>query len=285
MSRTRADKIYYEAYKKATSFKIPFFMDEEDIYHNSAELFEKAGHLYKNEKINNKAIDSYTNAGRCYLHANQDYDSIRVYEMAANLCKNIDENKMIILYDKIIYLMIDQGMFNKVGETYIKIAEFYNKNGDVINTIKNYQNAIEFFEQEGIECGKYIIKVGDLFALSQHYTKAILTYDKVAHQYINNNILKYQVRKIIYKILLCYFANRIDIFTILHKYCNLDISFTNSREYNLILSIKQSIENNDIEIFQKSIKEYDDITRFDDWNITILSRIKKRIEEFEIDLA
>lgn len=54
--------------------------------------------------------------------------------------------------------------------------------------------------------------------------------------------------------------------------------FADSRECKLIKQLLEKLEENDNEGFTEVVKDYDSISRLDQWFTTILLKIKKQIE-------
>lgn len=274
----KADDLYKKAFKKANSLIIPFFMDEESIFNEAGELFNQAGHIFKKDKRFSNAIDSYLNAGKCYLEADEQHDAIKSFENAALLYKYIDDSKQaILIYKKVIEICEKNGQFYNAAKTAIQIAKIYEKIGNIKNTINYYTIATNYLDPDNTECSQYILKIADLKSLSANYIDSIEHYEKVAKIYVDNNLLKYQTKKILYKSLLCHLLNNNTISLILLDYNKLDPCFMYSREYRFIDDLHKIYQNYDAEEFQKLLNDYDKISHFDAWDITILKRIKNNI--------
>lgn len=65
---------------------------------------------------------------------------------------------------------------------------------------------------------------------------------------------------------------------LLDKYCAMDLSFENTREYQFLLGILGCIENNDQDLFSQKVFEFDQMTKLDNWKISILLKIKKSMD-------
>jgi len=58
----------------------------------------------------------------------------------------------------------------------------------------------------------------------------------------------------------------------------MDLSFENTREYQFLLGILGCIENNDQDLFSQKVSEFDQMTKLDNWKISILLKIKKSMD-------
>ncbi len=284
----QADELYRKAEKKVNSFKIPFLMDEQFIYNDAAELYEKAGHIYKSNSLYNDAIKSYEKAGRYYIVSNDEYQSINILDKAAKLYTKIgNDEEAIKLYLNMINILKSSGRFTQMGKTYVEIAEIYQKADAIDLVIEYYELAVESFEMDNNKLwGKYAIKLSDYLVIIDKYDIAIKWYERLAREYVEDNLLQYQVKKILYKALLCQLMinSQEDMSDKLRGYDLIDARFCSTREYKFITKI---VNIDDIEEFQDILREYDNLSAFDSWEIMILSRIKGRMREMleYIDLA
>jgi alpha-soluble NSF attachment protein len=55
-------------------------------------------------------------------------------------------------------------------------------------------------------------------------------------------------------------------------------TFSDSRECKLLKLLLDKLEENDVEGFTEAVKDYDSISRLDQWFTNILLRIKRQIE-------
>ncbi|KAM7300132.1 alpha-soluble NSF attachment protein [Ixodes scapularis] len=65
----------------------------------------------------------------------------------------------------------------------------------------------------------------------------------------------------------------------LNKYEELCPSFADTREYKLVKALINKLEDQDVDGFTDTVKEYDSISRLDQWYTNILLRIKKSLQE------
>ena len=70
----------------------------------------------------------------------------------------------------------------------------------------------------------------------------------------------------------------------LDKYCNMDMTFSGTREYELLKGVLEAVEAGDVELFTGKVADFDRLTKLDQWKTTILLRIKKSMDE-EIDFT
>ncbi|RWS21811.1 alpha-soluble NSF attachment protein-like protein, partial [Leptotrombidium deliense] len=63
------------------------------------------------------------------------------------------------------------------------------------------------------------------------------------------------------------------------KYEEMFPSFTDSRECKLLKTLMDKIEEADVEGFTEAVKDYDSISRLDQWFTNILLKIKKQLQQ------
>jgi alpha-soluble NSF attachment protein len=66
------------------------------------------------------------------------------------------------------------------------------------------------------------------------------------------------------------------------KYGEMDVHYVDSYEQKLINGILEAFEKKgDVQIFTNSLREYDKIKKLDNWNTTLLTKVKEVIEKAE----
>ena len=65
-----------------------------------------------------------------------------------------------------------------------------------------------------------------------------------------------------------------DVKVALERYREMDINFPGSREDSLIENVIKAYEDKDVDEFTDALREYDRIRKFDNWQTTLLLRVK-----------
>lgn len=136
----------------------------------------------------------------------------------------------------------------------------------------------------GIEnrlANKLYLKVADLAALEGDYYKAIANYERCAKTSINNNLMKWSVKEYLLKAGMCHLATNdmVAANRALESYRDLDPSFSQTREHQLLVDLVEAVEEGDQEKFADKLFQYDQMSKLDKWKTTILLRVKEQIEE------
>ncbi|KAJ8685417.1 hypothetical protein QAD02_021210 [Eretmocerus hayati] len=103
---------------------------------------------------------------------------------------------------------------------------------------------------------------------------------QVALESLGNSLLKYSAKEYFLRAALCHLC--VDVLNAQHatrRYQDQFPAFQDSREYKLITDIIDSLEEQNSESFTETVREYDAISRLDQWYTTMLLRIKKQIND------
>ena len=125
------------------------------------------------------------------------------------------------------------------------------------------------------------LKLADISALEGDYYKSISNYERVSKSSINNNLMKWSVKEYLLKAGLSHLATADIVATnrALETYRDLDPSFTQTREHQLLVDLAEAVEEGDQEKFADKLFQFDQISKLDKWKTTILLRVKEGIEE------
>lgn len=106
-------------------------------------------------------------------------------------------------------------------------------------------------------------------------------YEKVAKSSINNNLMRWSVKEYLLKAGICHLCTGdvVGVNAALDRYRDLDPSFTQQREHQLLVDLVAAIEANDQEQFADKLFQYDQLSKLDKWKTTLLLRVKESIEE------
>ncbi|RLW07230.1 hypothetical protein DV515_00004279 [Chloebia gouldiae] len=138
--------------------------------------------------------------------------------------------------------------------------------------------------QEAINCLNaaidiYTDMVAAYAAQLEQYQKAIEIYEQVGTNTMDNPLLKYSAKEYFFKAALCHFiVDELNAKLALEKYEEMFPAFTDSRECKLLKKLLEAHEEQNSEAYTEAVKEFDSISRLDQWLTTMLLRIKKTIQ-------
>nr|XP_020753656.1 alpha-soluble NSF attachment protein [Odocoileus virginianus texanus] len=102
---------------------------------------------------------------------------------------------------------------------------------------------------------------------------------------MDSPLLKYSAKDYFFKAALCHFCiDMLNAKLAVQKYEELFPAFSDSRECKLMKKLLEAHEEQNVDSYTEAVKEYDSISRLDQWLTTMLLRIKKTIQGDEEDL-
>uniref|UniRef100_A0A8C4I6M9 N-ethylmaleimide-sensitive factor attachment protein, beta b n=1 Tax=Dicentrarchus labrax TaxID=13489 RepID=A0A8C4I6M9_DICLA len=216
----------------------------------------------------------------------------KVEEACEMYCRSANMFKMAKNWSGEISLMISplllQGRFTIAAKHHISIAEIYESElVDIEKAIAHYEQAADYYkgEESNSSANKCLLKVGAYCAQLEQYQKAIEIYEQVGANTMDNPLLKYSAKEYFFKASLCHFiVDELNAKIAVEKYEEMFPAFSDSRECKLLKKLLEAHEEQNSEAFTEAIKEFDSISRLDQWHTTLLLRIKKTIQGDEGDL-
>uniref|UniRef100_A0A8C3QES6 NSF attachment protein beta n=1 Tax=Cyanoderma ruficeps TaxID=181631 RepID=A0A8C3QES6_9PASS len=175
-----------------------------------------------------------------------------------------------------------QGRFTIAAKHHITIAEIYEAElVDIEKAIAHYEQAADYYkgEESNSSANKCLLKVAAYAAQLEQYQKAIEIYEQVGTNTMDNPLLKYSAKEYFFKAALCHFiVDELNAKLALEKYEEMFPAFTDSRECKLLKKLLEAHEEQNSEAYTEAVKEFDSISRLDQWLTTMLLRIKKTIQ-------
>lgn len=134
---------------------------------------------------------------------------------------------------------------------------------------------------------KLWLKVADAAGMEADYYKAIENYERVAEQSLQNNLMKYSVKSFWLKAGICHLASGdlVAAQRALERYVELDPTFASQREYLLLSDLCEAVEAKSQDQFTDKLFQFDQVSKLDKWQTTILVRVKNAIEEADDEFA
>ncbi|KAI9021021.1 soluble NSF attachment protein [Phycomyces nitens] len=164
------------------------------------------------------------------------------------------------------------------------MAEIYESDiVDLERAMEHWEEAAQMYIADDSQAmvNKCLLKVAHFAAQLEQYKSAIDKFETVATASIDNPLTKWSLKEYFLKAGLCHFCigDIVSSQQALEKYCNLDVTFESTREYQFLQGILECIEEDDTQLFTQKVYEFDQMTKLDNWKTSILLKIKKSIEE------
>jgi len=250
------------------------------------ELYLQAANKFKMAKKWSAAGNAFKEAASLHQKNQSKLDASTNFVEAANCYKKSDPNEAVNSLMKAIEIYTDMGKFTMAAKHHQTIAEIYeNEMADKDKAIQHYEKAGDYFrgEENNSAANKCSLKVALFSAETCDYKKAIAIYEQVATAALESSLLKYSAKDHLFRAALCHLClDATDAATALSRYEQMYPAFQDSRECKLLRSLMDHIEAQDVDAFTDAVKEYDSISRLDQWYTALLLRVKKTIEGDEL---
>ncbi|XP_044777986.1 alpha-soluble NSF attachment protein isoform X2 [Neomonachus schauinslandi] len=216
-------------------------------------------------------------------------EACEIYTRAANMFKMAKNwSEAINCLMRAIEIYTDMGRFTIAAKHHISIAEIYETElVDIEKAIAHYEQSADYYkgEESNSSANKCLLKVAGYAAQLEQYQKAVDIYEQVGTNAMDSPLLKYSAKDYFFKAALCHFCiDMLNAKLAVQKYEELFPAFSGSRECTLMKKLLDAHEEQNIDSYTEAVKEYDAISRLDQWLTTMLLRIKKTIQGDEEDL-
>lgn len=254
----------------------------------ACDLYTRAANMYKMAKNWCAAGNAFSQAALLHLQMQSKHDAATNFIDAGNAFKKADPQEAINCLNRAIEIYTDMGRFTIAAKHHITIAEIFETElVDIDKAIAHYEQAGDYYkgEESTSSANKCLLKVATYAAQLEQYQKAIEIYEQVGTYAMDSTLLKYSAKDYFFKAALCHFCIDVGNAKIaLTKYEEMFPAFSDSRECKLVKKLLDAFEEQNVEAYTDAVKEYDTISRLDQWLTTMLLRIKKTIQEDESDL-
>uniref|UniRef100_A0A3Q1J868 N-ethylmaleimide-sensitive factor attachment protein, beta b n=1 Tax=Anabas testudineus TaxID=64144 RepID=A0A3Q1J868_ANATE len=254
----------------------------------ACEMYCRAANMFKMAKNWSAAGNAFCKTARLQMQLQNKHDCATSFIDAGNAYKKSDPNEAIKCLNAAIDIYTDMGRFTIAAKHHISIAEIYESElVDIEKAIAHYEQAADYYkgEESNSSANKCLLKVGAYCAQLEQYQKAIEIYEQVGANTMDNPLLKYSAKEYFFKAALCHFiVDELNAKIAVEKYEEMFPAFSDSRECKLLKKLLEAHEEQNSEAFTEAVKEFDSISRLDQWHTTLLLRIKKTIQGDEGDL-
>uniref|UniRef100_A0A671KWX5 Alpha-soluble NSF attachment protein-like n=1 Tax=Sinocyclocheilus anshuiensis TaxID=1608454 RepID=A0A671KWX5_9TELE len=242
---------------------------------DACDLYGRAANMFKMAKNWSASGNAFSQAALLYLQMQSKHDAATNFIDAGNAFKKSDPQGIHPLY----YL---------ISKHHVTIAEIYETElVDIDKAIAHYEQAADYYkgEESTSSANKCLLKVSTYAAQLERYPKAIEIYEQVATHAMDSTLLKYSAKDYFFKAALCHFCvDMLNAKLAIQKYEEMFPAFSDSRECKLVKKLLDAFEEQNLDAYTDAVKEYDTISRLDQWLTTMLLRIKKSLQDDESDL-
>lgn len=286
----QAMKLFAEAEKKSSGKSGGFFSgvfggggsrtDE------AIELYCKSANSYKMAKNWGQAGNAFMQAAKLSLTNDSQHEAANKFIDASVCFKKVDANQAIDCLKKAVSIQTEMGRFSMAAKQHITIAEIYE--GELQNideAIVHYEKAADYYQGEESQshAAKCLVKVAHYAAEKEDYLKAIQIFEQIANRNAESPMLKYSAKEYYFKAALCHMC--VDPLNAQHALARYEEAFPSiqdTRESGLLKKILACMEESNVDGFTDAVKEYDSISRLDQWTTQLLLRAKRTMGEADL---
>lgn len=258
----------------------------------AADQFIAAANAFRMQKMGKEAGEAFEKAATVQRQQlNEPDDEANTLTEAFKAYRKDDPEAAARCLDKAIAHYCSKGSFRRAATHKQNLAELYETElGDNTRASAAYEEAAGWYESDNAEAlaNKLWLKTADLVALEgKDYYKAVELYEKVAKTSIQNNLMRWSVKEYLLKAGICQLCtgDQVGVNAALDRYRELDPSFVQQREHQLLVDLTQAVQDGDQEMFADKLFQYDQLSKLDKWKTTLLLRIKSTIEETGEDFS
>ncbi|XP_067293854.1 N-ethylmaleimide-sensitive factor attachment protein, alpha a [Pseudorasbora parva] len=273
---------------KTTHSRLGMFFGSSSKVEEACDLYVRAGNMFKMAKNWSAAGDAFCKAARLHLQVQSKLDAAVNFLDAGNAFKKSDPQEAVNCFCQVTDIYTDMGRFNIAAKHHISIAEIYESElVDIDKAIVHYEQAADYFKGESSTsaANKCLLKVATYAAQMEQYQKAIEIYEEIGAYSMDTTLLKYGAKDHFFKAALCHFCvDMLNCKLAVQKYEDMFPAFSDARECKLLKKLLDVYEEQNSDAFAEAIREFESITRLDQWQTTMLLRIKRTIQDEESDL-
>ncbi|KAJ1919421.1 vesicular-fusion protein S17 [Mycoemilia scoparia] len=256
-------------------------------YDEAAELYERAGNIFKLLKKPKEAGLAFSRAADMYVKAGEPQEASQRYMNASKVLKKEYPQDAINASEKAIKIMVDGGRFYMAASQKKEVAKIYEIDIlDKASAKKAYEVAADWYMGEDSKAlaNQCLINVASLAGDLGEFQQAIDVFESIAQESVNDNLTKWSVKDYLFKAGLCHLAsfeptNPHILGKAIERYKVLDFNFGNTRECTLLQNLYEAVKDGDVESFTNHLADYDQLSPLDNWKTSLLLHTKRRIKE------
>ncbi|KAF4073177.1 hypothetical protein AMELA_G00255960 [Ameiurus melas] len=254
----------------------------------ACDMYTRAANMFKMAKNWNAAGDAFCKAAKVHLKTQSKHNAAVSFIDAGNAYKKADPQEAIKCLGRAIDIYTDMGRFTIAAKHHITVAEIYESDLlDIDKAVVHYEQAGDYYkgEESTSSANKCLLKVATYAAQLEQYQKAIQIYEQIGTYCMDNTLLKYGAKDHFFRAAVCHFCvDMLNAKLAVQRYEEMFPAFSDARECKLLKKLLDAHEAQDVDAYTNAVKEFDSITRLDQWYTCMLLRIKKNIQEDENDL-
>ncbi|KAI5608401.1 hypothetical protein C0J50_6872, partial [Silurus asotus] len=264
------------------------FLGNSSKAEEACDMYTKAANMFKMAKNWRAAGDAFCKTAKVHLKTQNKHNAAVSFVDAGNAYRKTDPQDAIKCLSRAIDIYTDMGRFTIAAKHHVTVAEIYESElQDINKAVAHYEQAGDYYkgEESTSSANKCLLKVAMYAAQLEKYQKAIQIFEQIGTYCMDNTLLKYGAKDHFFKAALCHFCvDALNAKLAVQRYEEMFPAFSDSRECKLVKKLLNAHEEQDVDAYESAVKEFDSILRLEQWNTTMLLRIKEGIQRDESDL-
>ncbi|XP_071274942.1 alpha-soluble NSF attachment protein-like isoform X1 [Agelaius tricolor] len=254
----------------------------------ACECYTRAANLFKMAKNWSQAGAAFSRAAQLQLQLQSKHDAATNFGGRRQRFKKADPQEAVTCLLRAIEIYTDMGRFTIAAKHHISIAEIYESDLlDIEKAVAHYEQAADYYrgEESTSSANKCLLKVAAYAAQLEQFPRAIDIYEQVGSVAMDSPLLKYSAKEHFFRAALCHFCiDMLNAKLAVQRYEEMFPAFSDCRECKLLKKLLEAHEEQNVDAFTDAVKEFDSISRLDQWLTSLLLRIKRSIQGEEQDL-
>ncbi|NXP42110.1 SNAA protein, partial [Leiothrix lutea] len=224
---------------------------------------------------------AFSRSAQLHLQLQNKHDAAMNFVDAGNAFKKADPQEAVNCLLRAIEIYTDMGRFTIAAKHHIGIAEIYESDLlDIEKAVAHYEQAADYYkgEESTSSANKCLLKVAAYAAQLEQFPRAIDIYEQVGAVAMDSPLLKYSAKEHFFRAALCHFCvDMLNAKLAVQRYEEMFPAFSDSRECKLLKKLLEAHEEQNVDAFTDAVKDFDSISRLDQWLTSLLLRIKRSI--------
>lgn len=260
-------------------------------YEKAQVLYESAGNHFRMAHKSQEAGDAFLKSAECFIKLGPDskHDVANAYINAAKCYRKVSPQEAINTLKLACEIQCEMGRFAIAAKHEWEIAEIYEEDKNIEETIIHYEISASYYENENAitKTNSALLKVALYESQLEKYEKAIGIYEKVVINSLDNSQLKANVKDYFLHAGICHLCigNMESANSALRRYQDLDVVFSTTIECDLLTELYKTYEQQDIPAFVLAISKFDKRNKLSTWMVTLLLRVKTTLQRNEDSLV
>ncbi|KAL2919630.1 vesicular-fusion protein S17 [Polyrhizophydium stewartii] len=256
----------------------------------AADLFGRAANAFKLSKKWKDSGDAFVQQAQTLERMGDRDDAASAYINASKSYKKEHPRDAVVALETAVKFLTEKGRFSAAANNMKQVAEIYETDiADMEKAMHAYEQAAEWYsgEDSNAQANACMLKVATFAGTLEMYDRAIDLFERVASKSVDNNLTKWSVRDYLFKAGICVLCtgDNVRARNSLDRYQSLDATFSETRECKLLLALLDAIEAGDVEAFTASLRDFDRLSKLDEWKTSLLLRVKNKLDAQEADFT